>query len=90
MSSPDLKDWLPLGYVPKQAELWNTAARFVCVVAPRQSGKSLLCFRKIILSALQKRGRYIYVLPTVNQARKVCWERIKGISITALSGLIVF
>jgi len=76
MNTPDFKDWLPLDYVPQQAELWNTNARFVCVVAPRQSGKSLLCFRKIILAALQRKGRYIYVLPTVNQARKVCWDRM--------------
>ena len=72
----DLKDWLPLDYVPQQAALWNSPARFVCVVAPRQSGKSLLCFRKIILEALQRQGRYIYVLPTINQARKVCWARM--------------
>ena len=74
--SIDLKDWLPLDYVPQQAALWNSKARFVCVVAPRQSGKSLLCFRKIILEALQRQGRYIYVLPTINQARKVCWARM--------------
>ena len=43
--SIDLKDWLPLDYVPQQAALWNSPARFVCVVAPRQSGKSLLCRR---------------------------------------------
>lgn len=72
----DLKDWFPLDYVPEQAKLWNTKARFVCVVAPRQSGKSLICFRKIILAALQRTGRYIYVLPTINQARKVCWKRM--------------
>ena len=72
----DIKDWMPLDYVPEQAKLWNTSARFVCVVAPRQSGKSLLCFRKIILESLQRPGRYIYVLPTINQAKKVCWKRI--------------
>ena len=72
----DLKDWMPLNYVPEQARLWNGKARFVCVVAPRQSGKSLLCFRKIILEALRRKGRYIYVLPTINQARKVCWKRM--------------
>jgi len=33
----------------------DKAARIASVVAPRQSGKSLLCFRKIILSALQRR-----------------------------------
>ena len=76
MAPIDLKDWLPLDYVPKQAELWHSKARFVCVVAPRQSGKSLLCFRKIILEALHREGRYIYVLPTINQARKVCWKRM--------------
>jgi hypothetical protein len=76
MSNLDLKDWLPLDYVPQQAKLWHTKARFVCVVAPRQSGKSLLCFRKIILEALHRKGRYIYVLPTINQARKVCWARM--------------
>ena len=74
--SIDLKDWLSLDYVPQQAALWNSPARFVCVVAPRQSGKSLLCFRKIIFEALQRQGRYIYVLPTINQARKVCWARM--------------
>ena len=72
----DLKDWMPLDYVPEQARLWNTTARFVCVVAPRQSGKSLLCFRKIILESIRTKGRYIYVLPTINQARKVCWARM--------------
>jgi hypothetical protein len=72
----DLKDWLPLDYVSQQAELWHSKARFVCVVAPRQSGKSLLCFRKIILESLHREGRYIYVLPTINQARKVCWKRM--------------
>ena len=72
----DLKDWIPLDYVPQQSALWHTKARFVCVVAPRQSGKSLLCFRKIILEALRRQGRYIYVLPTINQARKVCWKRM--------------
>ena len=72
----NLKDWLPLDYVPQQAALWHTKARFVCVVASRQSGKSLLCFRKIILEALRRQGRYIYVLPTINQARKVCWKRM--------------
>ena len=75
-ASIDLKDWLPLDYVPQQAALWHSKARFVCVVAPRQSGKSLLCFRKIILEALNREGRYIYVLPTINQARKVCWKRL--------------
>ncbi|GHT17581.1 hypothetical protein FACS1894189_3750 [Planctomycetales bacterium] len=76
MTTINLQDWKRLSFVPEQSQLWNSNARFVCVVAPRQSGKSLICFRKIILEAMSVRGYYIYVLPTVNQARKVCWKRM--------------
>jgi hypothetical protein len=44
--------WTPLQYIPEQAELWNSTARFRVVPAGRRSGKTELAKRFLIIQAI--------------------------------------
>lgn len=46
------------------------------MVAPRRSGKDILCWNIMIRAALREPGVYFYCLPTFKQARLVIWDSI--------------
>ena len=70
--------WMPLRYHAEQARLWQSAARFVYVVAGRRSGKSELAKRKLIRALSVPKPwpdpRYFYAAPTRQQAKDLAWE----------------
>lgn len=71
--------WEKLRYHPVHAQLWRYRGRFAAIVAGRQSGKTELCMRKLILELPVKKPwpdpYYYYILPTFQQARRVAWYR---------------
>jgi len=73
--------WTPLKYHQQQSQLWRTKARFVAVCAGRGSGKSELARRRVVRMLPVKKAwtdpLYFYALPTLGQARRVAWDKIK-------------
>ena len=71
--------WPRLRYHPVHAQLWKHSGRFAAIVAGRQSGKTELCRRKIVLQLpLIKEWPdplYFYILPTHQQARMTVWYK---------------
>lgn len=72
--------WEKLRYHPVQSALWTYTGRFAAVVAGRQSGKTEICIRKLILQLPIKKPWpdpiYYYVWPTYAQAKRNAWDRI--------------
>lgn len=65
-----------------QYELFNCDKRFVIAVAGRQSGKSTVCLRRLVLESLLKQPSikypvFAYVAPVFSQCKKVGWQAIK-------------
>lgn len=73
--------WTTLRYHPQHAALWRSVAQFAAVAAGRGSGKSELARRRIVrFLPVQKPWAdpmYFYALPTMDQARRVAWKKIK-------------
>lgn len=44
----------------------------------RRAGKDKTCLNALISAALRRVGTYLYILPQVNQARRVIWDGIDG------------
>lgn len=78
---PDV--WFPLRPHKEQYRLWKCNKRLVGVAAGRQSGKTLLARRRVVRYLQVKKPwydpMYAYVLPTVNQAKRVAWNQIKDL-----------
>lgn len=75
--------WKALRPHAQQSKLWRTTARFPVVVAGRQSGKTELARRRLVL-ALQERKpwgdpRYFLGFPTYRQAEFVAMEKIEAL-----------
>jgi hypothetical protein len=65
-----------------QSALWRDDHRFICVVAGRGSGKTLIARRNVLRRAMQKKGIYFYTLPTIAQARRVGWNELREMAMT--------
>ncbi len=87
--------WPQLRRHPIQAEVMTCLKRFLFIAAGRQSGKTELALRNLVMwLPVKKRWRrpqYFYSGPTLKQARRVAWDRllelipphwIAGISLT--------
>lgn len=63
-----------------QKPLWrhivseNGTRAVVC--AHRRAGKDAVCWNIVLAKAMERKGLYLYALPTYTQARKVIWEGI--------------
>ncbi len=73
---------IDLGYKPRpwQARFHREAKRFSVAVCHRRAGKTVLALRHTEDRALRltkPKGRYAYIAPLFNQAKKVAWEYLK-------------
>lgn len=71
------------GYVPRalQASLHARLNRFNVVVCHRRFGKTIFAINHMIHKALKNklvRPRYIYVAPTLREAKKIAWDYFKA------------
>lgn len=77
------KEWFPLFYHKEQSALWRCPARFAAVVAGRGSGKTLIARRRVVRFLNVRKPWYdpiyFYALPTIAQAKKVAWTKIKSL-----------
>lgn len=69
-------------YKPRalQAELSKNASRFAVVICHRRFGKTLWAVNHMIFKALRndlEEPQYLYVAPTIKQAKKAAWKYIK-------------
>lgn len=75
------ESWEQLKYHKIQQELWKCSKKWVYVPAGRQSGKTLLALRRIVRYLPIKKPwsdpRYFYCSPTLNQARRIAWGKLK-------------
>ncbi|RKZ79017.1 MAG: hypothetical protein DRQ35_05000 [Gammaproteobacteria bacterium] len=64
----ELLDW--------QKEVWADDTRFKVIAAGRRGGKTRFAAWKLLVEALQgdPLGDYLYVAPTMGQARKLLWN----------------
>ncbi len=49
------------------------------LLAGRRFGKTWLCLKLLLVHALRKKGRYLYLAPTFGQAYDICWEDLADI-----------
>ena len=73
---------LQSSYTPRawQQEVHTATAahRFICVVAHRRSGKTVLAVNLLIAVAMAKEGaRLAYIAPTIRQAKSISWSLFK-------------
>jgi hypothetical protein len=63
--------------------MWRTKARFVAAACGRGSGKTELARRRVVRFLPVKKDwsdpMYFYALPTVAQAKRVAWRKIKAL-----------
>lgn len=74
----------PFRYVKQRVDFWNSGARLQIVTAGRSAGKSVLALEKFakrttLPHPLCKRPFYAYCLPTLGQAKRNVWQRLKDI-----------
>lgn len=81
MSARLTSAWFQLRPHSVQSQLYRSVARFNCVVAGRGSGKSEIERRKVVRYLPVRKPwndpAYFYCLPTVQQAKRVAWRKIK-------------
>jgi len=73
---------------PKQAEIFNSPARFKVIPAGRQSGKTHLAVAKAVIATLATHSwggveldgsiETAYIYPTFEQGKKIVWPRLKA------------
>lgn len=51
--------------------------RFMTLVCARRFGKTELCVNKLIRDAWENPGDYVYIAPTLKQAKRIAWRKIK-------------
>lgn len=75
--------WFKLRPHAQQSKLWRTTARFPVVVAGRQSGKTELARRRLVLMLQVRKPwsdpRYFLGFPTYGQAEYVAMEKISAL-----------
>jgi len=69
--------WTPLKPHPVQSLYWRAPQRFVNVAAGRGSGKTELALRRLALRSRLPDSKHFYAGPTVNQAKRIAWERLQ-------------
>ena len=77
-------EWYELNYHPEQLRFWQYNGLLQVLRAGRQSGKTVLCCRKLVRHLPMetwhgKPGRYAYVGPTREQAKRIAWDLLKGL-----------
>jgi hypothetical protein len=80
--------WQPLKPHREQSRLWNHPARFKMVPAGRQSGKTEIAKRKLILSLWDTLAnprpwfdpRFFAAAPTRDHAKKIWWNDLKAMT----------
>lgn len=61
-----------------QKKIAKDTHRFRVVCAGRRVGKTVLAVEEIVGKAVSKDGmRIVYLAPTIQQARDICWEQLK-------------
>jgi hypothetical protein len=75
--TPDIK--IPFQYTPRDYQVdpfkyLQAGIKRIGLVWHRRSGKDKTCWNLMISEAVQKVGTYFYVLPLLNQGRKVIWQ----------------
>lgn len=82
-----LARWYDLDPVPIQKQLVADKTRFIVVPAGRRSGKTERAKRKVIKECMTTdNGLYFIAAPTYAQVKKIYWQDIKTMSLTALDG----
>ena len=82
-----LNRWYPLKEVPIQRKLVADLVRFKVVPAGRRSGKTERAKRFIIKECMENpNGLYFIAAPTYAQVKKIYWQDIKKLALTALDG----
>ena len=75
--------WTPLRHHPDQSDAWRTKALYVAMACGRGSGKTEIARRYIVRWLPVKKPwhdpMYFYALPTVSQAKRVAWKKIKDL-----------
>jgi len=61
----------------QQINYYNDQHRFLIITAGRRSRKTLIGKRKLLISALEKPGRYFHGAPTHKQAKDIFWDSLK-------------
>jgi len=64
--------------IPLFDAYFNRGIKNVIRVAHRRFGKGMEAFMLMMCAAIQKRGIYGYLLPTIGQSRRVIWQTIGG------------
>ena len=73
-----LNKFVPRNYqLPVCCALENEGYKRILMIAPRRSGKDIVCWNLIIRAAIRKIAVYYYIFPTYSQAKKVIWDSIK-------------
>ena len=82
--------WYPLEPIPIQLALLASTARFKVVPAGRRSGKTERAKRHIVKECMSNpNGLYFIAAPTYAQVKKIYWQDLKKLALTALPGFKV-
>lgn len=82
--------WYPLEPIPIQLALLTSPARFKVVPAGRRSGKTERAKRHIVKECMSNpNGLYFIAAPTYAQVKKIYWQDLKKLALTALPGFKV-
>jgi len=82
--------WYPLEPIPIQLALLASPARFKVVPAGRRSGKTERAKRYIVKECMSNpNGLYFIAAPTYAQVKKIYWQDLKKLALTALPGFKV-
>ncbi len=82
---------LPYQYVPRPYQLelldafFNKRIKRMFYIVHRRGGKDLTSFNLMIAAACERVGTYLYLLPQLNQARRVIWTSMTGDGVKFLS-----
>lgn len=75
--------WTELRPHDMQSQMWRTNSRFVAAACGRGSGKTELARRRLVRFLPVKKKwadpRYFYGAPTLQQAKRIAWDKILGL-----------
>lgn len=78
-----INTWPQLREHHLQSAAYRSRARFVALACGRQSGKTEIAFRRLVrwlpVRKPWARPRYFIAYPTLNQAKRVAWARVKDL-----------
>jgi predicted phage terminase large subunit-like protein len=79
---------LDIQLLPWQQEVWNDDTRFKVIAAGRRGGKTRFAAWKLLIEALHgdPLGDYLYVAPTMGQARKLLWNLLMELGKDVITG----